>query len=98
MQTLIGANGFTIKIENENFVIGYSHVSPDFIVSIGDYVYKGQTIGNIGPKYIDSIKNNPYKDSNGKFTNGATTGPHLHFTIKENGKYVNPLEYLVTSK
>ena len=35
-----------------------------------------------------------YFDSNGKKTNGATTGTHLHLTIKINGKIVNPLDYL----
>lgn len=27
----------------------------------------------------------------GNPTNGATTGPHLHFTVKKGGKYVDPL-------
>ena len=55
MLILIGANGFTIKIENNNFLISYSHVSPFFIVNVGDIVTKGQVIGNVGPKYVDGV-------------------------------------------
>ena len=36
---------------------------------------------------------NQYHDSEGKPTNGATTGPHLHLGIRINEKYVNPLNY-----
>lgn len=95
---MIGANGFTLRVQNEDFIISYSHVSPNFIVSVGDYVCKEQIIGYVGPKYIEKIKNNPYTDLNGKYTNGATTGSHLHFAIKKSGKYVNPMEYLLDQK
>ena len=27
----------------------------------------------------------------GNPTNGATTGPHLHFTVKIGGEYVDPM-------
>lgn len=30
----------------------------------------------------------------GNPTNGATTGPHLHFAIKIDNKAVNPLDYV----
>ena len=58
-----GANGYTLTIENSNIAISYSHISPEIIVKIGDYINKGQLIAKVGPKYILEINNNPYKDS-----------------------------------
>ena len=94
--TFIGFNGsagYSIHIKNDNLQSFYHHVSPNYIVKVGDFVSSGQIIGQVGPKNVYGIKNNPYKDSSGKPTNGATTGPHLHFTIKKDGKAVNPLNY-----
>lgn len=88
-----GAGGHTITIENNNISISYCHVSPEYIVNINDFVEKGSIIGNVGPKNIYNIPNNPYKDSNGNPTNGATTGCHLHLTIKKDGIAVNPLKF-----
>ena len=88
-----GSGGYAIHIKNNNLQFVYHHVSPNYIVKIGDHVYSGQLIGQVGPKNVYRVKNNPYKDSNGKPTNGATTGPHLHFTIKKDGEAVNPLNY-----
>jgi len=88
-----GSGGYAIHLENNNIEFIYHHVSPNYIVDIGDYVYSGQIIGQVGPKNVYGVKNNPYKDSSGMPTNGATTGPHLHFTIKKDGKAVNPLNY-----
>ena len=88
-----GSGGYAIHIRNNNLEFIYHHVSPYYIIDIDDYVYSGQIIGQVGPKNVYGVKNNPYKDSNGNPTNGATTGPHLHFTIKKDGKAVNPLNY-----
>lgn len=88
-----GAGGYTITVSSNNLIISYCHVSPLFLVSVGDYVIEGNIIAHVGPKNVYGIYNNPYKDSNGNPTNGATTGPHLHLTIKKDGQAVNPLDY-----
>ena len=72
-------------------------MSPLFLVSIGDYVCSGSIIGSVGAKNVYGVPNNPYHDSNGNPTNGVTTGPHLHLTIKKDGKAVNPLDYISSS-
>ena len=90
----MGANGYTITISDGTYSANYSHVSPYFLVYVGDYINKGDIIATVGPKNVYGVPNNPYKDSNGLPTNGATTGPHLHFSIKKDGKAVNPLNYL----
>ena len=89
-----GADGYSIIIKNQNLEIIYGHVSPNFIVKEKSKILEKQKIGTVGPKYIDSIENTKYFDSNGNKTNGATTGPHLHITIKKDGIAVNPLDYL----
>ena len=88
-----GSGGYAIILKKDNLQFIYHHVSPNYIIQKGNIVSKGQVIGYVGPKNVYGVLNNPYKDSNGKPTNGATTGPHLHFTIKKDGKAVNPLDY-----
>lgn len=88
-----GANGYSVIISHENGISStYGHISETFLVSIGESVSKGQIIAKVGPKYVSKVSN--YKDSNGKYTNGATTGPHLHIAISKNGKKIDPLTVL----
>lgn len=89
-----GAGGYTITIKNGTFTTSYCHVSPDFQVYVGQSIRKGQVIGKVGPKNVYGVPNNPYRDKNGNPTNGATTGPHLHFTLRKDGELVNPLDYI----
>ena len=87
-----GAYGHTIIISNNNLDFLYAHVSPSYLVSTGEFIEANTIIANVGPKYLTE-GNSSYIDSSGKFTNGATTGPHLHLTIKKDGIAVNPLLY-----
>lgn len=87
----LGGGGYTITLSKDNMKITYCHVSPNFIVSVGDIIKKGQHIANVGPKNVFGVPNNPYKDKNGNPTNGATTGCHLHLGIRIDGNYINPM-------
>lgn len=87
----LGGGGYTITLSKDNMKITYCHVSPNFIVSVGDIIKKGQHIADVGPKNVYGVPNNPYKDKNGNPTNGATTGCHLHLGIRIDGKYINPM-------
>jgi murein DD-endopeptidase MepM/ murein hydrolase activator NlpD len=93
----LGGGGYTITLSVDATKFTYCHVSPNFIVDVGDVVSKGQVIGYVGPKYVYGVKGNQYSDNDGKPTNGATTGCHLHFGIRVFEKYVNPLDYFKSS-
>ena len=89
-----GSGGYTITIVSGEYTYSYCHCSPEFKVQVGDEVKKGQIIGTVGPKNVYGVPGNPYKDSDGNPTNGATTGSHCHFTVRENGESIDPLEIL----
>ena len=88
----LGGGGYTITLSTDSMKITYCHVSPNFIVKVGDKVIKGQHISNVGPKNVYGVVGNQYKDENGNPTNGATTGCHLHLGVRINEKYTNPLD------
>lgn len=92
-RAFLGAGGYTITLSFDNMKVSYCHCDPNFIVKVGDEVKQGQVIGYVGPKNVYGVPGNQYKDSEGNHTNGATTGPHLHFGIRIDGKYQNPLEF-----
>ena len=91
----LGGGGYTITLSDENMKITYCHVSPKFIVEVGQKVERGEVIGQVGPKYVYGVKGNNYQDENGKPTNGATTGTHLHFGIRLEDEYEDPLDYYI---
>lgn len=67
----LGGGGFTITLTDFNKSNGeikysYCHSNPNFIVKVGDYVTKGQILGKVGPKYVDGVIGNKYKDSTRK--------------------------------
>lgn len=67
----LGGGGFTITLtdsDNSNGEIKYSycHCNPNFIVSTGQSIVKGQVIGRVGPKYVDGVPGNKYFDSTRK--------------------------------
>ena len=64
--SFMGSGGCTIIIENNNYTIIYHHVSPNYIVFVGDFVLQGQVISQVGPKNVYGFQNNPYKDNKRK--------------------------------
>lgn len=92
--SFLGAGGYTITLSFDNFKISYCHVSPNFIVSVGDFVKEGQIIGHVGPKYVYDVPGNPYSDSSGKPTNRCYYSVVIFiYGFRIDDKYVNPLNY-----
>lgn len=42
-----GSGGYTIILEKDNIRVIYCHVSPNFLVNVGDYVEQAQILGQV---------------------------------------------------
>jgi murein DD-endopeptidase MepM/ murein hydrolase activator NlpD len=74
--------GYCVKIDHgEGVVTIYGHMLKKPPVAVGESVDVGALIGYMGSTF----------DRSG---GGYSTGVHLHFTVKVNGKAVNPLKFL----
>ena len=52
----LGGGGYTITLTTEDGLkISYCHVSPNYIVFVGDQITQGQVIGTVGPKYVYGV-------------------------------------------
>lgn len=80
-----GGYGRTVEIDNgtidgKRVSSLYAHLN-SWTVNNGQTVYKDDIIGYVGGAKDDK-------------TAGVSTGPHLHFEVKEGGKPVNPIKYI----
>lgn len=74
--------GYCVKIDHGDGVTSiYGHLLKRPFVKVGEVVEAGDLIGSMGSSF----------DRSG---GGYSTGVHLHFTIKVNGKAVDPRRYL----
>ena len=55
LQAFYGGGGYTITLSVDNMKITYCHVSPRYIVKVGDLVKKGDIIGFVGPKNVYGV-------------------------------------------
>ncbi|MCL2437248.1 MAG: M23 family metallopeptidase [Clostridiales bacterium] len=56
----------------------YSNLSTATLIGIGDTVTQGQVISGVGDTALFEV----------------LEGPHLHFSMKRDGEYVNPVDYI----
>lgn len=70
-----GAYGNLVKVRHDDGSIGYYAHMSRIGVKLGQRVYQGLWLGNVG-------------------STGNSTGPHLHFEVRRNGRSVNPLGWL----
>jgi murein DD-endopeptidase MepM/ murein hydrolase activator NlpD len=74
--------GYCVMIDHgDGYESEYGHMAVRPPVRVGQAVHAGQLIGYMGSTY----------DRRG---GGYSTGNHLHFTVRLNGRAINPLKYL----
>lgn len=91
-----GGYGYSISFKGKytNMVYLYGHLNGKFIVKKGMKVKRGDVIGEVGPTNVFNVPGNPYKDFKGRPTNGNTTGAHLHFSVIDGRKFIDPMIFL----
>ena len=71
--------GTVVEISHSNGLVSvYKSLNKDVVVSVGDKVGAGSTIGSVAETMAQELK----------------TGAHLHFEMKKDGKLINPNDYL----
>lgn len=74
--------GLSMRIKHANgLVTGFAHLSNALDTRVGQTVGQGDLIAESG-------------GTPGSYGAGMSTGPHLHFTVRENGVAVDPMIYL----
>lgn len=71
--------GTTVVLQHsDGYRTTYSSLEPELAVEFGQRVSSGQLIGAVGTSAASE----------------AASGPHLHFSVSQNGTPVDPMEYL----
>jgi len=70
--------GNTVTVETDEYTLVYTSLSSDILVSKGQKLSKGDIIAKSSDTCMSEICDEP----------------HIHFEMKQNGEYVNPLHYL----
>ncbi len=70
--------GNTVTVESDEYTLIYSSLSAETIVSVGESISKGQLIGKSSDSCMIEICDEP----------------HIHFEMKKNNLYVDPMEYI----
>lgn len=71
--------GVTIEINHGNGLISvYSNLAADGLIELGEVVTQGTVIGKVGQSAMFEFE----------------SPDHLHFEMKKNGEYVDPMDYL----
>ena len=71
--------GVTVEINHGNGLISvYSNLAADGLIELGEVVTQGTVIGKVGQSAMYEFE----------------SPDHLHFEMKKNGEYANPMDYL----
>lgn len=84
--SIIVEHGPVAEMQMGSMTTSYCHMRKIFVKE-GDYVRKGQKLGETGGRTPDQFP------PNGDVGRGNSLGAHLHFGVKKNGTFVDPADY-----